>query len=178
MAKSSLLTRVRNHFARASNPEAVRNAQLRKQLQSAVVDAMAGAGILSAHYRFKVLTLLGDQKALVLVFNLEHPLAGGQQQAAGLELRIRLLAQARFGLQVHAVYWRVDSLVRIEPRPPVAAASPAAPPSRVSPKVSPGFEDTQPWQSTIACTEAEDSDYRFAAPAASDLIGLYELPAR
>lgn len=96
----------------------------REQLYVSIREAMTRAGVLSASYKFKVLSL--DQRGnefLVMVdfakaFGVSHDLL------PGIESLIVQNARARFGITVPAVYWRMDeAAVVVKPR---AAAEPEA----------------------------------------------------
>ena len=81
----------------------------REQLYIAVRESMTRVGVLSASYKFKVLSL--DQRGdHFLVMMDVHPNLGGQVDTlAESEALIMQTAKARFGLTVTSVYWRVDA---------------------------------------------------------------------
>ena len=98
----------------------------REQLYAAIRQAMTRAGVLSASYKFKVLSLdqLGDQ---FLVMMDVHPSLGLQdEKLVGAEALIVRAAKTQSNILVTTVYWRVDV-----PAEPKAIKSPGATPKRV-----------------------------------------------
>lgn len=80
----------------------------REQLYVAVRQSMTRAGVLSASYKFKVLTLdpCGDQ---FLVMMDVHPSLGAQvDKLTECESLIVQAAKTMFGIVVTSVYWRLD----------------------------------------------------------------------
>ena len=93
---------------RSEERKAKRHAR-REQLYSAIRQAMTRAGVLSASFKFKVLSLdqRGDQ---FLVMMDVHPRLGLQEEKlAESEVLIIEAAKTQFGILVTAVYWRVDT---------------------------------------------------------------------
>lgn len=93
---------------RSEERKAKRHAR-REQLYIAVRESMTRVGVLSASYKFKVLSL--DQRGdHFLVMMDVHPNLGGQVDTlAESEALIMQTAKARFALTVTSVYWRVDA---------------------------------------------------------------------
>ena len=92
---------------RSEQRKAKRHAR-REQLYSAIRQAMTRAGVLSASFKFKVLSLdqRGDQ---FLVMMDVHPTLGLQEEKlAESESLIAQTAKIQFGISVTSVYWRVD----------------------------------------------------------------------
>ena len=98
-------------------PDAVNRSEVRKakrhvrreQLYSAIRQAMTRAGVLSASFKFKVLSLdqRGDQ---FLVMMDMHPSLGlPEKKLADSEALIIDTAKSQFEILVTAVYWRVDA---------------------------------------------------------------------
>ena len=81
----------------------------REQLYVAVREAMTRVGVLSASYKFKVLSLdqRGDQFLVMVDVN---PAMGGEfEKLAESEALIFQTAKTLFGITVTSVYWRLDS---------------------------------------------------------------------
>lgn len=93
---------------RSEQRKAKRHAR-REQLYVAVREAMTRVGVLSASYKFKVLSLdqRGDQ---FLVMMDVHPSLGGQiDKLSESETQIVQTAKTLFGMTVTSVYWRLDA---------------------------------------------------------------------
>lgn len=87
----------------------VRRNMRREQLYSAIRQAMTRAGVLSASFKFKVLSLDqgGDQ---FLVMMDVHPSLGLEQgKMTESEAWVSQTAQLQFGIRVTSVYWRIDT---------------------------------------------------------------------
>ena len=81
----------------------------REQLYTAIRQAMTRAGVLSASFKFKVLSLdqSGDQ---FLVMMDVHPSLGLQEhKLVETEALVMQIAGSQFGIVVTAVYWRIDT---------------------------------------------------------------------
>ena len=81
----------------------------REQLYSAIRQAMTRAGVLSASFKFKVLSLdqSGDQ---FLVMMDVHPSLGlHEDKLVETEALVMQIAGSQFGILVTAVYWRIDT---------------------------------------------------------------------
>ena len=99
----------------------------REQLYVAVRQSMTRAGVLSASYKFKVLTLdpCGDQ---FLVMMDVHPSLGAQvEKLTECEALIVQAAKNMFGIAVTSVYWRLDiKLISAGHRPSASESHPEA----------------------------------------------------
>ncbi len=113
----------------------------REQLYGVVRDAMTRAGILSASYKFKVLSLDPRGRQYLIMMDLSNQSAGDTDRLAEIESLIAQSAKSRHEILVTAVYWRVNAnvtagLSSVRPsafgslsRPaPLAARQPAAAP--------------------------------------------------
>lgn len=108
---------------------AMRHAR-REQLYVAVREAMTRSGVLSATYKFKVLSLDQPGNEFLVMVDLSLDFDGITGQLGAMEALIVQHAKARFGITVPTVYWRMDasipsSFVRQAPAKP-AARTPAA----------------------------------------------------
>ena len=116
----------------------------REQLYGVVRDVMVRAGVLSASYKFKVLSLDNVGQRFVVMMDLARAYASETARLSEIEAMLAQAAKARMGAVVTAVYWRVSdqnaaaqaqahSMVASRlPRPaqPVAAAVQAPAPQR------------------------------------------------
>jgi hypothetical protein len=81
----------------------------RRELLYAVVrEAMVRAGVLSASYKFKVLSLDAEGRQFLIMVDLEHGAGGDPAHLAEIEALIAQAAKARHKMEVTAVYWRVN----------------------------------------------------------------------
>ncbi len=83
----------------------------REQLYGVVRDAMTRAGILSASYKFKVLSLDPRGKQYLIMMDLSNQSAGEADRLAEIESLIAQTAKSRYEILVTAVYWRVSANV-------------------------------------------------------------------
>ncbi len=95
----------------------------REQLYVAIREAMTRAGVLSASYKFKVLSVDQPGNEFLVMMDVAKAFGRDAAQLAEIEALIVQNALARFEITVPAVYWRVDLLVSaITPRPAAQAA--------------------------------------------------------
>ena len=82
----------------------------REQLYQAVRESMTLSGVLTASYKFKVLSLdqVGDQ--FLVMMDVELAFASQVDKLADIEIRIVQAAKTRFEIQVTSVYWRIAAL--------------------------------------------------------------------
>lgn len=95
----------------------------RELLYAAVREAMIRAGVLSASYKFKVLSLdpRGDQ--FMVMMDLAQEFGGQTDRLAEIEVMIAQSAKSRYNIRVTAVYWRMNELVAIgRPQPSAQGA--------------------------------------------------------
>ncbi len=145
---------------RGSGHKSHRHAK-RELLYTAVREAMIRAGVLSASYKFKVLSLdpRGDQ--FMVMMDLAQEFGGQTERLAEIEVMIAQSAKSRYNIRVTAVYWRMNELVSVgRPKPSVpaalapqvtqiqpalpAAALVAAAPSMPAPPAAARYEPIQP----------------------------------
>ena len=89
----------------------------REQLYGMVREAMVRVGILSAGYKFKVLSLDSSGQRFVVMVDLAPAYAADVAQQRNIENLIAELARSRLGVVVHAVYWRVNGQIHAAPTP-------------------------------------------------------------
>jgi hypothetical protein len=85
----------------------------RELLYSVVRDAMMRAGVLSASYKFKVLSLDGRGRQFLVMVDLARDSAAETAQLAELEALIAQAAKSRYDIVVTAVYWRTNEHVAV-----------------------------------------------------------------
>jgi hypothetical protein len=85
----------------------------RELLYSVVREAMVRAGVLSASYKFKVLSLDGDGRQFLVMVDLARGAGGDAGNLAEIEALIAQSAKARHEILVTAVYWRVNEHVAV-----------------------------------------------------------------
>ncbi len=91
----------------------------REQVYVAIREAMTRAGVLSASYRFKVLSLDQDGDGFLVMMDLERVAGDLTPQLGAIESLIVQSARLRFEISVPAVYWRVHEVAAIgKPGPP------------------------------------------------------------
>ncbi|MEJ6021369.1 hypothetical protein [Ramlibacter sp. PS4R-6] len=97
----------------------------RRELLYAVVrEAMVRAGVLSASYKFKVLSLDGRGRQFLVMIDLSRDCAVATPQLAEIEAMIAQGAKMRHDILVSAVYWRMSEHVAVgDPKQPAAAAA-------------------------------------------------------
>ena len=125
----------------------------RELLYGVVREAMVRAGVLSASYKYKVLSLDGDGRQFLIMIDLASGASGDAKRLAEIEALIAQSAKARHELVVGAVYWRVSehsnlartaSQGRTESRPMPLESQPAplhsAPAPLVASSRGPAYE--------------------------------------
>ena len=109
----------------------------RRELLYAVVrEAMVRAGVLSASYKFKVLSLDTDGRQFLIMIDLARGATGDAGHLAEIEALIAQSAKSRHDLVVTAVYWRLNE--------PAAVGRPGARQSSRSGDSQPMPLDSQP----------------------------------
>jgi hypothetical protein len=83
----------------------------REMLYTVVRETMTSAGVLSASYKFKVLSLDSHGLQYLIMMDLARQFVGETARLAEIESLIAQTAKARFGILVTAVYWRVNEHV-------------------------------------------------------------------
>ena len=82
----------------------------REQLYVAIREAMTRSGVLSASYKFKVLSLDQGGNEFLVMMDLAKAFGGPPEQLGEIETLIMQHAKARFEISVPAVYWRMDEM--------------------------------------------------------------------
>ena len=81
----------------------------REQLYLAVRAAFTHAGVLSATYRFKVLSLDQAGNQFLVMMDVDQSFDHRTEQLADIEARIVQVAKSRYDIHVTSVYWRVST---------------------------------------------------------------------
>ena len=102
----------------------------REQLYVAIREAMTRAGVLSARYKFKVLSLDQPGDNFLVMIDLATASGVPPEQFSEMEALIVHNAQARFQITVPAVYWRLDEVAAL-PKPETSRQSAAREPIQV-----------------------------------------------
>lgn len=111
----------------------------RELLYTVVRDALTRAGVLSASYKFKVLSLDSRGRQYLIMMDLARKDAGAPERLAEIEGVIAQNAKAQHDILVTAVYWRLHEHVTSGlSKPKVASANPD--PARPAAPPAPRFE--------------------------------------
>jgi len=115
----------------------------RELLYSVVRDAMVRAAVLSAGYKFKVLSLDQHGRQFLVMIDLAREYGGDTARLSEIEALIAQTAKTRYDIAVNAVYWRLNDHVAVgipqkgqEHRPPAMAPRPAPPVAAARPPVA------------------------------------------
>lgn len=85
----------------------------RELLYTVVRDAMMRAGVLSASYKFKVLSLDGRGRQFLVMIDLARNATADAHRLAEIEALIAQAAKSRHDILVTAVYWRTNEHVAV-----------------------------------------------------------------
>ena len=134
----------RGHDTSASHAANRKHERLerRELLYTVVRDAMTRAGVLSASYKFKVLSLDSRGRQYLIMMNLARKDAGAPERQAEIEGVIAQNAKTRHDILVTAVYWRLHEHVTAglsKSAQIVASASAVSPAKPIAPP-KPRFE--------------------------------------
>ena len=137
----------------------------RELLYTVVRDAMVRAGVLSASYKFKVLSLDQRGRQFLVMMDLAREYGGETVRLSEIEALIAQTAKTRYDILVTAVYWRINDHVAVgipqkgvapqgaglpvsaapaAVRPPAVAAAPAPAPAVAPVRPAPGLAAAPP----------------------------------
>lgn len=91
-----------SHSAKRKHERSAR----RELLYAVVREAMVRAGVLSASYKFKVLSLDGDGRQFLVMIDLARSAGADAANLTDIEALITQSAQSRHEIVVNGVYWR------------------------------------------------------------------------
>ncbi|AOG25041.1 hypothetical protein [Acidovorax sp. RAC01] len=97
----------------------------RELLYTVVRDAMVRAGVLSASYKFKVLSLDQRGRQFLVMMDLAREYGGETVRLSEIEALIAQTAKTRYDILVTAVYWRINDHVAVGIPQRGASAQPA-----------------------------------------------------
>lgn len=141
----------------------------REQLYQVVRDAMTFAGVLSASYQFKVLSLdqVGDQ--FLVMMDVERAFASQVDKLGEIETRIVQTAKIRFKMEVTAVYWRIAALGGMRPTDASPEQTDAGYPDRPA-KLSGGKKPTSRYE-PVRADEVTALKQALAAAVVTGAVG-------
>ena len=118
----------------------------REQLYTVVRESLTGAGILSASYKFKVLSLDSRGRQYLIMMDIDRRYATETSRLAEIEGLIAYNAKSRYDILVTAVYWRVNETVtaglsRVSAPAPLGTTPSAAAAAPVKPRYEPLHAD-------------------------------------
>jgi hypothetical protein len=120
------------HPPAPTSPQAIEASRVRRharreQLFNAIREAMTRAGVLSARYKFKVLSLDQTGNEFMVMVDLSAEFGGALDQLINLEAAIIRHAKARHDIVVPTVYWRLDGSMVVSKPAPLASSAAQAP---------------------------------------------------
>ncbi len=108
----------------------------RELLYTVVRDAMVRAGVLSASYKFKVLSLDQRGRQFLVMMDLAREYGGETVRLSEIEALIAQTAKTRYDILVSAVYWRINDHVAVGiPQKGIAPLGAALPVAAQAPAV-------------------------------------------
>ena len=135
----------------------------RELLYSVVRESMVRAGVLSASYKFKVLSLDQRGRQFLIMMDLSRELGADAARWGEIEVLIAQAAKARYDILVTAVYWRTsDHVVVGNPQKRVPAPPKPAPPRPASRYEPIEAEEVAAFKRALSASTAQA-----AAPAAA-----------
>ena len=99
----------------------------REQLYAVVRESMTQAGVLSASYKFKVLSLDRRGTRFLVMVDLARAAVGDAARLSEIEVLMAQTCKARHGILVTAVYWRMHDHVAVGVPQRMAVSKPPAP---------------------------------------------------
>ena len=134
----------------------------RELLYSVVRDAMVRAAVLSASYKFKVLSLDQRGRQFLVMMDLAREYGGDTARLSEIEALIAQTAKTRYDIAVSAVYWRLNDHVAVGiPQRGATARPPAVQPAAVAAPLPVAARPTPAVQAAVPVAPA-----RPAAPVA------------
>ena len=97
-----------DHGNRSEERKVQRHAR-REQLYQAVREASNHSGVLSASYRFKVLSLDQAGNEFLVMMDVDQSFDHRAEKLAEIETRIVQIAKTRYEIRVTSVYWRIST---------------------------------------------------------------------
>lgn len=97
----------------------------RELLYPIVREAMVRAGILSSHYKFKVLSADTQGRRFLVMVDLSPEIVEDSSQLSQVEALIAQQAMARHQFEVTGTYWRINDALQRARQTPAAPDNPA-----------------------------------------------------
>ena len=136
----------------------------RELLYSVVREAMMRAGVLSASYKFKVLSLDGRGRQFLVMVDLARTYDGETARLAEIEALVAQAAKTRYDILVSAVYWRMNEHVAVgDPNAQLK--------HRTNPNSQPAALDSRPAPLQAASEKAKTSRYE---PIQADEVAAFK----
>ncbi|KRC27087.1 MULTISPECIES: hypothetical protein [unclassified Acidovorax] len=146
----------------------------RELLYTVVRDAMVRAGVLSASYKFKVLSLDQRGRQFLVMMDLAREYGGETVRLSEIEALIAQTAKTRYDILVTAVYWRINDHVAVGiPQKGIAPLGAALPlgtqqaPAAAVRRPLPPVSAPAPLTATPAAPLSRPAPLRPAAPVAT-----------
>lgn len=147
----------------------------RELLYTVVRDAMVRAGVLSASYKFKVLSLDQRGRQFLVMMDLAREYGGETVRLSEIEALIAQTAKTRYDILVTAVYWRINDHVAVGiPQKGIAPLGAALPVGTQAPAATaavrrplPPVSAPAPLTATPSAPISRPAPLRAAAPVAT-----------
>ncbi|EJE52548.1 hypothetical protein PMI14_02759 [Acidovorax sp. CF316] len=147
----------------------------RELLYTVVRDAMVRAGVLSASYKFKVLSLDQRGRQFLVMMDLAREYGGETVRLSEIEALIAQTAKTRYDILVTAVYWRINDHVAVGiPQKGIAPLGAALPVGTQAPAAAaavrrplPPVSAPAPLTATPSAPISRPAPLRAAAPVAT-----------
>lgn len=144
----------------------------RELLYNVVRDAMIRAGVLTASYKFKVLSLDAHGRQYIIMMDLSHKVTGDTDRLVEIEAMMTQAAKGRHDILVSAVYWRVNEHVTAGLARSQSVPVPQLP--RKAPELHASHPPTRPAPAYEPLQEDEVAAFKralaSAAPATAELV--------
>ncbi|ABM35320.1 hypothetical protein QRO11_00155 [Paracidovorax citrulli] len=170
--KPAVLAAPADHAANRKNERMER----RELLYTVVRDAMVRASVLSAGYKFKVLSLDQRGRQFLVMIDLGREYGGETARLSEIEALIAQTAKSRFDILVTAVYWRINDHVAVgvpgrgAAHPPIAPSHAGPAPGQAHPKQGPASAPAPLLPPRTAPTPTHAPVH--AAPVAAESVSL------
>ena len=159
-----------------SGPPGDERMQRREQLYAVVRDVMVRVGVLSAGYKFKVLSLDTRGSQFLVMVDTAPEYAGEPLRGVEIETMIMQTARSRCDLLVTAVYWRINAQLGMQlPRRPAGAPASqplVAPTPRGAAVVRPGADAAPSRPAPLVQAPAASAPARFE-PIGADEVSAF-----
>lgn len=110
-SESAAAARSANHEPGRSEETKNHRHARREELYVAIRESMTRSGVLSARFKFKVLSLDQQGNTFLVMMDLTTEAGAPAESLTSMEQQIMRHAMARFDIAVSAVYWRLDESV-------------------------------------------------------------------